>query len=316
MTSSRGPLAGLARVCTWPVAAATALGFLGGWWWVFDLASHFRPHYALAAALGLALAAAARAWRTAALGGATLLLNAALLLPFYAPGPAPGAGPRVSLLVLNVNLDYGSPPAVAELLARSDADVVGLVEVDEAWLVALAPALSRWPHRTAEARADRFGLAVYSRFPLRPLGPDHRGVEAPDGDAAFPVLALELELGGRRLPFFLVHPPPPVSAELTAVRDRTFAWLARHVPRDAVVAGDFNATPWSGAFWTLLSYLGGLHHGRLGFGLQASWPSMLGPLGIPIDHVLVSGDVAVTRHAVGPDVGSDHRPLHVEVTLP
>jgi endonuclease/exonuclease/phosphatase (EEP) superfamily protein YafD len=38
--------------------------------------------------------------------------------------------------------------------------------------------------------------------------------------------------------------------------------------------------------------------------------------GIPIDHVLVTPDLVPLRVERGPDVGSDHFPLFVELALP
>jgi endonuclease/exonuclease/phosphatase (EEP) superfamily protein YafD len=33
------------------------------------------------------------------------------------------------------------------------------------------------------------------------------------------------------------------------------------------------------------------------------------PFAIPIDHVLATSPLVITSRSVGPDVGSDHRPL-------
>jgi endonuclease/exonuclease/phosphatase (EEP) superfamily protein YafD len=38
-------------------------------------------------------------------------------------------------------------------------------------------------------------------------------------------------------------------------------------------------------------------------------------LRVPIDNCFVSNDVAVTGHHDGPNVGSDHRPLVVDVSV-
>jgi endonuclease/exonuclease/phosphatase family metal-dependent hydrolase len=50
-------------------------------------------------------------------------------------------------------------------------------------------------------------------------------------------------------------------------------------------------------------------------GLQWSWPVGLWPLALPIDHCLVSEKVEVVDRWMGPDVGSDHYPLVVDVRL-
>ena len=55
--------------------------------------------------------------------------------------------------------------------------------------------------------------------------------------------------------------------------------------------------------------------GRRGFGIKATWPSILGPFGIPIDHCLVSDDVIVEDFRLGPSAGSDHRAVVVDLVI-
>jgi endonuclease/exonuclease/phosphatase (EEP) superfamily protein YafD len=44
-----------------------------------------------------------------------------------------------------------------------------------------------------------------------------------------------------------------------------------------------------------------------------SWPTWSSALRVPIDNCFVSGGVAVRSYEDGPDVGSDHRPLVVDL---
>jgi endonuclease/exonuclease/phosphatase (EEP) superfamily protein YafD len=78
-----------------------------------------------------------------------------------------------------------------------------------------------------------------------------------------------------------------------------------------VLAGDFNATPWSSAFSGLAEQ--GLHRAT---GLTASWPAqMKGIFGIPIDHVMVTSHWAMATSQTGLDLGSDHLPVLVGLSL-
>jgi endonuclease/exonuclease/phosphatase (EEP) superfamily protein YafD len=47
-----------------------------------------------------------------------------------------------------------------------------------------------------------------------------------------------------------------------------------------------------------------------------SWPDPLpAPLRVPIDHVLVAGDLAVEQARLGASFGSDHRPLLATIRI-
>jgi len=52
-----------------------------------------------------------------------------------------------------------------------------------------------------------------------------------------------------------------------------------------------------------------------GFGLAATWPTSLPISLIPLDHMLHSDSLTTVAREVGPDLGSDHKPLTVEVAL-
>jgi endonuclease/exonuclease/phosphatase (EEP) superfamily protein YafD len=51
-------------------------------------------------------------------------------------------------------------------------------------------------------------------------------------------------------------------------------------------------------------------------GPRGTWPSRLPLLRLPIDHVLHDPEVWVVRHELGRAVGSDHRPVAVDLRLP
>ncbi|MCB9550134.1 MAG: endonuclease/exonuclease/phosphatase family protein [Myxococcales bacterium] len=289
-----------------------ALGELGRWWWLADLATHFRAQALAPAGLALLLALWARHRLALALSAAAVAWTVAAVAPLYRGAtPAPAAG-TLELLVANVNRSTGDPAAVAALIAASDADVVGLVEVDDRWLAALAPALARYPHRLAETRDDNFGLALYSRLPFQSA--------AALRDRRDPLLLATVQVAGTPVGLLLVHPPPPVSADVAAWRDAAladFAVLRRGLPARVAVLGDLNATPWSRPLVALLA-AADLREGRAeaGAGLAPTWPAQLpGFLRIPIDHVLVGGPMTLTRFALGPPNGSDHLPVRATLAV-
>lgn len=286
------------------------LGMLGGLYWPLDLLAHFRWQYLFVAALVLGWALWRRRRMLCAVAALTLLLNAWLIgslawHPGIGSDLAPGQPLRVvSLNVLTSNADK---QAVLDYLVAADADVIFLAEVDEAWLAALAPLQSRYPHRLALARPDNFGVALLSGVPWS----DARLLHLADAD--LPSIEAKLQFQGRELLLVGTHTMPPMGGMSTRLRDRQLQALADHVQEaglPALVVGDLNATPWSS----------GLRHATsrgLGYrSLQAPWSPTWrarSVFAIPIDHALCTAPLVVLQRQVGPDVGSDHRGLALSV---
>ena len=117
-----------------------------------------------------------------------------------------------------------------------------------------------------------------------------------------------IDLGAACVELIAVHPMPPISPYFHAARDELLSALGDRASKNSLpmlVVGDLNATAWSSAFAGLAQR--GLQ--RAG-DLRPTWPDAgRGWFGIPIDHVLASGHWRMRGSQVGPDLGSDHRPL-------
>jgi endonuclease/exonuclease/phosphatase (EEP) superfamily protein YafD len=297
------------------LAAATLAGFAGGWHWLFDLASHFPWYWLLAGLAWFALAARRCSRPATACLLATVAVNAWALLPYWLPAAAEGTdtagGDELRIVSLNVLADNADKDRTLAYLRQSDADVVVLLEVDDAWAEAVAALEPRYPHGLVHSRADRFGIAVLSRLPLA----NHRVEKLAAGP---PVVIADLPRGAEGCLLVAAHPPAPIAAGWSARRDAQLAAigdLAATERRPVIVAGDLNATPWSHGFQQLVR-LRGLRDSALGRGLQATWNARLPAPRIPIDHVIVSPEVRVVARRVGPDVGSDHLPVEATLAIP
>lgn len=287
------------------------LGLLGDWNWILDLFSHFRWQYVAVGVCVLAIAAWRRARAVVAVAALTLLLNGWLIGRLawqHEPRlvPAPGAS-ALSVVSLNVQRVNSRKQDVVEYLRSTDADIVFLMEVDGPWVAALEPLEARYPHRIASPRTDNFGLVLLSRVPLQ----DTR-LEYLAGSAAPTVMTI-IEHAGRRLFLVGIHPVPPVGSHAAHLRDTQLTALAavvRQSETPVLVIGDLNATPWSRAMRLLVS-------AGLGFrGNAGPWKPTwrVGSLlAIPIDHALSTAPLVISAHEVGPDVGSDHRPVSLQV---
>jgi endonuclease/exonuclease/phosphatase (EEP) superfamily protein YafD len=309
--SPRSLAAGVVRLAVAGVALATAMA-VAPLPWPLSLTEHFHVQYLVAGAVLVPLAIGVRAGRAADVAGMAALVNLIVVAPHLRAAPMVTAdGAPLRVLVLNVHTASTAHDRVRALLDEVDADVVALLEVDRRWLNALAPSLTRYAGRIEEPRDDNFGIALYHRRGFAAARVDMLG-------GFLPSLVARLENG---VTIIATHPIPPVSTEtardnarhLTAVGD-----LAAAVAGPRIVVGDLNATPWSRPFAALVAR-SGLRDSRAGFGVGASFPASpvsLAPLRIPIDHALVSPDIAVTARRVERDVGSDHLPVVLDLAIP
>jgi endonuclease/exonuclease/phosphatase (EEP) superfamily protein YafD len=305
-----------ARVTAWAVAALCAVSPLGRLPF-FELATHFRSQYALAAAACAGVLAWGRAWRSLALAAACAALNLAYVLPFYTPrgAPPPPAAEETRLVLMFANVQGGNREyeALFASVAGVRPDVLALAEVTPAWASRLGELGREYPYASVLARPGGSGLALFSRHPLE-------GAEGLDIDAStHPVMRARVRLPRASLSLLLMHPPTPMRPAKFAHRAgqlRRAAELFGPDPGPRVLVGDLNVTPWSPYFRELLSSAG-LRDVRAGAGLLPTWPALLPAfLRLPIDHCLVGEDVRVHAVRTGPPTGSDHLPLVVELGLP
>ena len=185
------------------------------------------------------------------------------------------------------------------------------MEVDERWESALEVLRSDFSYSVIRARSDNFGIALYSRRPIT----SHR-VEHLD-DSRVPTIVATIDLDGRSLSVVGTHPLPPMGRRRSELRDhhlQAIGKLITRLPSPVIVLGDLNTTSWSPHFRDLLGRTG-LRDSRRGFGVQPTWPVEPWVLRIPIDHALVSKELAVKQRYVGPDIGSDHFPIVVECAV-
>lgn len=311
------------RLLMWTAAVlglGALLGLLAGlaarWSWVFELASHFQVQYFWTLAASAVILAGLRRYRLAIPPALFALIALARIAPFYvqsdARSPRDGSA-RLRILSFNVytaNRELGS---VCNYVRERIPDVAVFYEVDEAWGNQLVGELSSaLPyHKTwTDAEAGTRGVAIYSCSPLwdvrfEDLGGGYRAVIA------------GMIVDSRPITVIAAHTTSPTTPERLDRRNKQLARLAelsgtRSEP--VVLVGDLNTTPWSPLFQDLVDH-SGLHDSRLGAGVQATWPSALGGLGIPIDHCLVSPEFLVKRCAAGTNVYSDHLPLIVDLVL-
>ena len=295
---------------------AVGLGWLGRWHYLADLASHFRvPATVTMLTGGLLLHWCRRLfWARAGLVGG--IVCTATLLPYALPGPRAADISSLNLdrplrlMTVNLLKTNRQHARTIEQVRAAAPDIVVFLEVNRRWLEQLQAALGPdWPYQQRRPRDDNFGIAMFSRIPWSSCA-------VVDYSPATGIDAIDARFARHNVRVIATHPLPPTNHFAWYDRNQTFAAIARDIestPWKTLVVGDLNCTPWSFWFGKLLKDAGLRDSGR-GFGVRSTWfPLPKVPIGLPIDHVLVSADVRVVGRMVGHDVGSDHRAVCVDV---
>ncbi len=282
--------------------------------WIVDIFSHFTAQYALAAFVLLSVCLWKRTMFLALLAGAVFLLNAsALVNTGESIQASTGSGSVFKVYSANI---YRFNKDLTELrgeLEKADPDIVVLLEVTPDHLKQLDQVIRTFPYHVkfTPVGSLKIGLLFLSKFPLQ--------VQQTRQMSAIGNVLLEatLDINGEKTAFYAVHYRSPLFLNTFSIRKKQFLWLAREIAAKkmpVIIAGDFNATPFSPTFRNFLRK-SGLKDSREGFGWQPSWPTSFPLFWIPIDHILVSPGVQVHNRATGSYIGSDHYPVFADLSL-
>jgi endonuclease/exonuclease/phosphatase (EEP) superfamily protein YafD len=292
------------------ILAASLLGFLGRLSWFIDLFSHFRVQY-MQLCLPLIGIALWKRWNKRA--GALVflaLINYSFVLPFYFGKPAPPSAKPVRAMLMNIYAGNGNTDLVIETIRAADPDILLLEEVTLKWQKELKVLNGLYTYRISEPRDDCFGIMLLSKYPLE------RTKVVKIGTADVPSVITEAHLPQGVVSIIGTHPLPPIGEAYSNHRNNQLAALPAHIKgldNPVLLMGDLNTTPWSPHFKNLIKD-SGLKNSMKGFGFQPSWTGNVF-LKIPLDHMLHSEEILIHNRMIGPDVGSDHRPVIVDFSL-
>lgn len=310
MTKSRPSLLPLLiLICAVLLSVPLVLGFLGALHPAFDSMGHFRLHLAAAMALAglfllfttlrreglvvlllavgaIATGAQAMGWR---FGAATLAANAA---------PA-----DFKLLQFNMLFKNRRPEELVRLIAREHPDIITLQEVSRSFMPWFEHLSGTYPYQKVCPSDGRIGgVAILSRRPWA------EGSQQGCFEKGFAAVA-QVDFGGRKVDVAALHLYWPWPHGQPAQVER-LTGMMRALGDTAIVAGDFNAAPWSQTLRTL-ALAGSLEVNSPGPSwfvteLPQSWRPYAG---LPIDHVLTKGLASANRPYPTGDAGSDHLPV-------
>ncbi len=321
----------------WQIAAALllafsitglALSFAGAIWPVFDVFVHFAAHFVGFGVLALlALWFRRGSWAVLLLGSLTVL--AAPLLPglvsklgnvsAHAKVQASAADHPLRILSFNVYFLNNDLTSLEQAIRRADADIVLLYEFQWAKLPVLEALKDIYPYQKhcADARIDIYNapceVAILSKRHWNAVHITMPGANMVRTD--FDWVRAEFDWDDRHFTVIGVHLARPQfnrkgplglpwpDSVMQHRQIERLAVLCKKTQGNLILAGDFNATPWSHVI-RRLQHKTGLHHAGMWL---ASWPVQPLPLPqFPIDQFFVSPGVTVEHVRLGEAGGSDH----------
>ena len=287
----------------------------------FDSPSHFRLHLVSALVVTGLVLLVFRCWVWAMAGLLVAAISIGLTLPYL-----PGSGginaqaalvenidddPANILRVVQANVRYNNAEThkASKIIAAAKPDIILLQEITRISEGILTDFEDSHPHQVFCHRQGVGSVAILSRFPLG--NPNRRQCLWRLGFAR-----ADFVINGKPVAFASFHSrwPWPFSQprQLQALRPE-FEQLGHPV----ILAGDFNATPWSAAVQQTAEITGS----KIASGLHFTWGSpatqlrqLMGPV-LPIDQIMISPELSYLSRRVLPDSGSDHYPVLTRIRL-
>ena len=311
-------------VLKWAANAVAICGFLGaatfglaalsgiGHRWV-DILAQFTAPVLIAALIAALACVLLRLWPGAVAGALACLVLAVAVWPQWTPprGRPQAGAPVVRVYSANVWALNTDVQAMARSIAQADADIVILVEFGDAPAARIDQVLAGSPHRALLGRVDRpTGPArsvIASRRPILRQLPD-----PPDGLSTVGAV-VDTALGP--ITVFGVHltRPWPFQYQWGQISQVMALDARRRAAPDhpVIAAGDFNSVSTARIGRQMKTDLGLV----AAPGWPGTWPSRLPAfVGITIDQVWRSPDLALLSRRLGEPTGSDHRPVITEFT--
>ena len=302
----------------------TLMGLFARWNWLADLLTNLRVQQVIMLLVTISITIALKRRRWLVVQMILLLIHLPWFLSAWtgAATVLPSDSPELVVMVANVLTANRNHDAVLNDIKASDADVVAILELGTPLHKRLEDELATiYPHRVTNPQ-DRgnFGIGVYSRYPLSNTNQFALNIES------IKSIEATVKKGSQSYRLIATHPLPPMgrrgyanrNGHLQQLAQRVVAYRETNPKQPMIVVGDFNLTPWSPIFSDWESSTGLTRAGR-GFGMTPTWYALTEkqqaffPMGLILDHALISDNLKCLSQKIGDATGSDHRSVRVEL---
>lgn len=220
----------------------------------------------------------------------------------------------LAIFSANIYMENHEAKALLETVKTYDPDVLLLLETDDWWARAVEELQNDYPYFVEVPLDNTYGMLLYSRYEL--IQPEVMYLIQDDIPSIQTRIALP---SGSQVKFYALHPEPPtpMESESSIPRDGELMLCGKMAERDSlpvIVAGDLNDVAWS-ATTRLFQDVSGLLDPRIGRGFFNTFNAKYPFLRWPLDHIFHSEHFKLVRLDRLPDIGSDHFPIYIHLSL-
>ena len=304
------------------LTVSTIIGFLGEFFWLFDLASHFRLQFA---SLGLLLLLSTFIKLKTSLVLYSLLVIILNALPLWSTIEnrnnvhVINKAPHSVIVSFNLDRKNKNYDSVITYLSEINADIIFLTEITQEWRPRLRKLQESFPYHfevpewvPSKGQISNLWLrkgdpamsvALFSKLPWTFI----EGISLGVNERALAIRSQFHRNGNwfNLIAVQLLMPLPAFEAELQEIELNGLTRFSNELTGPLLVIGDFNLTPYSARFKKLIEDTG---LQRSFGGINSTFPALFGFFGLPLDHTLFKGDIKLNVNT-GPYLGSDHRPI-------
>lgn len=294
------------------------LGFFGRVHPALDSFAHFRAHIAAVMAIGgiiLLFTSLRREAAMVTLLGLSAFSTTVNWADFSQLKQSEFAPVTYKLMQINLQQDNPDPKGVLQAIARNQPDIITYQEGSELWQPWLKVLEGNYPyHHQCSDLPQKWGVGILSRRPFAEFG-------APVCTGTGVLATALVNFGGTHVLVSSLHQSWPWPYKQAQQFDMMVPALepmrnAHGIP--VIIAGDFNATPWSYGVRKVEIATDTKHLAGIG----PTWLTPILPdtlkkwIGMPLDQVLINETVTARSIKADTPAGSDHLPVLLEFSVP
>ncbi len=214
------------------------------------------------------------------------------------------------IISINCQKDNTDANKIADLIRVNDPDIILLMEISNDNMILMKSALEQYDYKLSTYVRDGFSIGLFSKHPLE----DDEIIQC--GGAQTPMLLCFVTINNERYRLIGVHPRPSLSPSWHRARVSYFNSLKSMIDADktpTIMLGDFNSVLWEPHFKSFLresNLVSTLSNERY----RMTWPVNAFFMGVPMDHILLSKNIEYKHIYIGPNVGSDHYPISINLS--